>query len=406
MFDVWFDAARDFSEKIQIPYEMMEHSHAIVCGALRTSWIEDQALRTGLPGRGYHDVHPIYRLLSGATEESVLEVCDLAALLLEFRDDPCLLSALESLRDHAKCESALMELRIALALKSAGFAVQLYPATPKGIADIAYMTDEVRVIVEVSAITSDVFSRPAMIALHVASAAVDRVRKRLNLAYYVAVEVSIDEETSGNFQQDLDKAIVQSVKDFSSDSDVPELSVKTKFGSVKVRLVRQDERPYMSGGGLSSCMMHVERPSIGSLHNSYIKQKSRETDWVHILYDDSIAGKSSKIIRKLKTESRQLSGVAEPQIIALDISGLGIGVVTEDNPEIMEIIEEFERNHSSVAQVWLLTRVWSQNPSRWVYRGLMRKNPHARRYLSMKVPVHIITTTNESAVDMLRKACL
>jgi hypothetical protein len=383
MFDIWFDAARTHQPLLSLPLAAIERSQAIVLGALGTSWIDVQAARMGLPERDLHDVHPLYRALTGATVEGILEVCELAGYLMAFREDSDLRLLIADLRDHGKYESAFFEAAIAWRWRDAGFPVELRPRTPSGVADLGCNVDGLRAIMELSGFPSNIFSRPAMVAATVVSRTVSRLTRRLNLPFLLGVEVTIEDETEGNFQQDLATSVAHAVRNFATTCGGDRIGTVNvaPFGSVTVRPARTNEGPSADGASISARTLRIPRPAIGTLHNIQHQPGSGDAHWIHVRFDDSPVNQQRRLASKLKKENQQLSGVSDPRIIILDVSGLGLGVVSEGDPDTAETLTRFDRNHASVSQVWLLTRVWSTEPARWIYRGQAHPNPNANRPL-------------------------
>lgn len=382
MFEVWHEAARGFQGQLGVPLVAAERAHSIVVGALGSSWLETQLARRGLPGRSFHDVHPLLRAMTGGGLDSVLHVCELAGYLTFFMHEPMLGEVLTAMRDHGKYESTFFEVAIAWRFARAGFPISFYPPTPTGgVADIAVALGGTSAIVEVSVFPGDVFERPAMVAANFITDVVSRTTGKLDLPCFIAVEVVVDDETDGNFRQELHRAVTGAIRHFAESSCLANQLKKWSFGTVLVRPVRHDEGPYAGGGGISTCVQRVPRPQYGSLHNVQFDSASRDTNWVHLTYDDSPQAQQRRIASKLKRENEQLSGVTDARIIALDVSGLGVGVLSEDDDDTRATLDRFAGQHPSVSQIWLLTKVWSETPARRLYRGVAYSNQRATRPL-------------------------
>ncbi len=83
--------------------------------------------------------------------------------------------------------------------------------------------------------------------------AVTRTTKKLRLPHFVAVEVVIDELSDGNFQRELQRAVVESIRRFAR-SPEPAMTqlATTTLGTVFVRKTRPDEGPDTTGN-FSGC---------------------------------------------------------------------------------------------------------------------------------------------------------
>lgn len=390
MFDVWHDAARSYHERLRISLAEAESAHGIVLGALGSSWLARQARRSGLPGRGLEHVHPLFRSLLGGTLESVLEVCELAAYLTFFMRDAKIGEVLDGLRDHGKYPSTFFEVAMAWRFARAGFPISLYPQTGSGVADFAACVGANSTVVEVSVFPGDTFARPAMVYGQALLDAVTRATEKVGLAYFVAVEVVIDVVSEGDFQRKLRGAVVESIRRFARSAEAAaRLSVPTTFGAILVRTTRPDEAP-IATGNFSACSRRVARPKVGTLHGIQMSAIGGGADWVHLAYDDSPGGQQRQIAGKLKRENAQLSGIAQGRMIVLDVSGLGMGVLSDEDDDTWTTLERFGAQHSSVSEIWLLTRVWSSDPPRWLYRGITYRNPRAAAALPEVVGTSVL----------------
>lgn len=77
-------------------------------------------------------------------------------------------------------------------------------------------------------------------------------------------------------------------------------------------------------------------------------------------------------------------------MIVLDVSGLGMGVPSAEDHDTRATLERFGGQHPSVSEIWLLTRVWSSDPPRWLYRGVAYRNPRAATTLPGAVGMSVL----------------
>src|SRR5690348_10200830 len=110
MFEHWTQFAIEYAAQIGLTPKQALKAHEIVCSVLGSEWIDQQEASVWLPSRTMADTHPLFLALRSRTELSVVDVCELAAYLLAFRNDPMLQDIIFALRDANKYEPAVQEL--------------------------------------------------------------------------------------------------------------------------------------------------------------------------------------------------------------------------------------------------------------------------------------------------------
>lgn len=372
-FSTWRDGVQTCSSDIRVAPEVAFRAHDMVCGAMGSAWLSEQVARGEKPSRGLEDVHPLYRSLTSATQEAVLTVCETAAYLSAFRDDPGITKIINTLRVPDKFDPTLFELAMALRFRLAGASIRLEPLTPHGVADFDARIGGSRFLIEVSSFPLDMLRNEDMAFLFAMQRAQKRGLKRSpRLPFYIATEVHVHEKAAGNVQQEAYTAVSTQVQKYSRIASAGSGPLKQtySFGTVTVRRAaqRHEELALRGNWAVSSCLTLQRVPDIGTLHGAQqLSQNKRDTHWLHMRVDRSPQQPYRRISQKLKDESRQLRNITDYGIIILSVDGLQQGVFRTDDLQLQHVLAEFARNHSSVSDVWLLTRVWSDG--RRVFRG-------------------------------------
>jgi hypothetical protein len=373
MFATWRDGVQTYKNGLGINPEVAFRAHDVVCGAMGNAWLDAQASRIGRPSRGLEDVHPLYRSLTSATEESVVVVCETAAYLIAFRDDPQIGDIVRALRLNDRFEPTSFELAMAWRWRTAGAAISFAPGTPQGVADFDAIVDGKRFTVEVSAFPLDMFRHEDMAFTFAMQRALKKgLRGSLDLQFFVAAEIHVAAGADGNVRQEAYAAVSRQVRAFSGTDTTHDsaLAESYTFGTIIVRRSRgrYGELSLRSDWPISSCLALQHLPDYGTLHGAQqLSQNATDTHWVHTRVERSPQQPYQQIARKLRDENRQLSKIPNEGVIILAVDGLQKGVFSSDDSELITVVGDFKRNHGAVSDIWLLTRVWKDG--RRIYRG-------------------------------------
>jgi len=295
------------------------------------------------------DIHPLHFALTGGTELSVVHVCQLAGLLLYFRDDPALGNIIASLRDQKKYHPTTLELDIAWKFAGAGALVALEPATPHGVADFATTVAGRTYPVEVSSFPNDPFQSDLMAfdsAMHTALKAGVR---RSAIANHIAIEVDIAARADGApvnlrlLRSEMHAAVLETIRAFASANEL--VTNTYAFGTVAARLAQAHEQPDLKRWTQASCLTTIPRADIGLVGKTGYKA-GRDTHWTYLRIPDDAFDPYDRLTRKLKIEARQLRG-SNDGVIIIPANGLRAGLLSAADAKLISVVEQFRRNHRS-----------------------------------------------------------
>src|SRR5438132_12823660 len=112
MTAMWLQYASERAAALQLDFSLISESHAIVCAAVGNVWLDEQESTRGNAAMPIASTHPLYRDLHAPTDQSVLEICELALYLREFQNDPALPAIMHDLRTP-KYNAVFLELAFA-----------------------------------------------------------------------------------------------------------------------------------------------------------------------------------------------------------------------------------------------------------------------------------------------------
>jgi|HubBroStandDraft_4_1064222.scaffolds.fasta_scaffold00010_74 hypothetical protein len=344
MFEHWYHFAPQMAPQIGVPADVMVTAHDIVCSVMGTEWIERQGARIDVRARSIADVHPLFRALTGGTELSIVEVCELAAYLVAFKFDPRLGEAIISLRDPSKYAPTFTELSIAWKFRLAGAAVTLAPATVRGTADFMAEIEGTEHVVEVSGFPNDPFQSDSMAFIGAMQVALRSGLKRSGVTRHVALEVDVVSRAV-DLRQQTHKAVVETMEAFVRAGADDPVSREYPFGSVSVRLAIAGEKPDTTHWSAALCLQLVPPPDTGLLTMADLQQ-GQDTHWLYVRFPSPESDPYKRIRRKLKTEARQLSGCKDG-VVLLDSGGLRRGIFSDDDRALCAIAAGFQKQHTS-----------------------------------------------------------
>jgi len=353
-------AAQAIAPQFGMTAEVALRAHAMVCSTMGSAWVDDQTRRIDFPGRTTADVHPLFFALSSQTDLSIIEVCQLAALLLAFRSDPALGELIVSLRDPEKYGATVIELDLAWKFQGAGAAVALAPATKHGVADCAVTLNGRQHIVEVSGFPSDPFKSDLMAFNGAMQHALKAATRKSEISGHIAVEIIVSEAAAASrrnlrmLRKDAHAGVVSSVRAFINAGGEDRTHNSFDFGTISVRHAEPRERPDLKTWSMASCLTEVPRSEFDFVGELDYKN-GRDTHWIYLAVPADAFDAYDRISRKLKIEARQLRGCTDG-VIVVAVNGLRKGLFEESDANLRRIVGDFARNHRSTTAIALPTR--------------------------------------------------
>jgi hypothetical protein len=353
-------AAQSIAPQLGMTAEVVLRAHAMVCSMMGAKWVDEQTRGTDLPGRTTADIHPLYFALSSQTELAIIEVCELAALMLHFRDDPALGELIVSLRDPEKYGPTTLELDLAWKFQGAGATVSLAPATMHGVADCAVTVNGRKHIVEVSGFPSDPFKSDLMAFNGAMQLALKAATRRSDTRGHIAVEIVMSNAAAPSrrnlrmLRKDVHAGVVSAVRAFANGEQPDRAHDTFDFGTISVRRAEPQETPDLKAWNMASCVTEVPRSEFDFVGELDYKH-GRDTHWIYLAVPEDVFDAYDRIARKLKIEARQLRGCTDG-VIVVAVNGLQKGVLEEGDADLQRVIADFARNHRSTTAIALPTR--------------------------------------------------
>lgn len=362
VFEYWMRFAPTMSDRVGLSAPAMMRAHDIVCSTMGWDWLEQQHLSGG-SHRTITHTHPLFIALKGQTEGCIHEVLHLAAYLFAFRDDPGLVSAIASLRDAGKYPSAIAEMDLAWKFRNAGASVKLYPPTPNGIADFSVIATGGEHVVETSGFPSDPLRDNAMSFTSSMARTFGSAVQKAGPTVPLSLELDM-EEISGEIRSAIYSAIKELVRAISS-GGTDRVEQAYAFGRVVVRRTVAGERPRGDDVWTNAMRIGYARTAQDKMLGDASYDIEGPGSWIYLRDRSAERDPYERLRRKLKQESRQLSGCVDGMII-LDIEALGLEVI--NNRVALEgIANEFSRQHrGSTTSVAFIVRPSKVNGQRGI----------------------------------------
>jgi len=360
VFEHWMTAAQTIAPHLGVPAQVAMRAHAVVCSTMGSEWVDEQARRTDQPVRTTADVHPLYFALSSQTEFAIVEVCELAALLLNFRADDALGEMIASLRSPAKYHATVLELDMAWKFQGAGATVTLAPPTTHGVADCAVTINGRHHIVEVSGFPSDPFQSDLMAFNSAMLHALKSAIRKSDIRGHIAVEIVVSSDVATShrnlrmLRKDAHAGVVSSVRAFANGGGEYRTQDAVDFGTIGVRCALPRETPNIPAWTMASCLTTVDRSQFHFLGDLDYKQ-GRDSHWVYLSVPEEAFDPYDRIRRKLKIEARQLRECTDGVIVVV-VNGLHKGVFEEADEDLNLVVADFARNHQSTTAIALPIR--------------------------------------------------
>jgi hypothetical protein len=369
-YDLWYRAAIEHAAEIHVPAERLRALHELVLGHMGDAWLAQQRARRDNKRLSIGAMHPLYISLRSSAPRNLADVAELGTYLHAFRLDPKLQDVLADLRCE-KFDLSLFELAMAYRWKWAGAEVSLQPPLESGrIADFAAIVDGQRFVVEASAFPSNDLKTDAMHYVHVIKSVLNKDRP----AAALAVELTLDDEGTGDVEGTIRRAIHASVNRFNASGEVV---AQIPNGNVRVRaLGPQDE----GGAGDWNVVAHghlKERPADGTLYNAHLGKTVGRSHSIYVRMPPRTGDVYHALLKKFETERRQLSNVKDPRVVLLDASGVKKDVLSMDLARLQETIGDRLTQLDSVSALWIVSR-GPLDVAHFGYRAITMGNPSAR----------------------------
>jgi hypothetical protein len=359
MFGHWEQFAIKESTRFGLTHQQTLRAHEIVRSAMGTAWIDEQTRLNDLQVRDITDVHPLYRALVGRTEICMVDVLETAAYLLAFRNDPKIGELIQSLRVADKYQAAMFEAALAWRFREAGALVSLAPVTVGGVADFEAVIDGHKYDLEASTFPLDLLRTELIGFCSAVQRALKAGLKRFGPQFNIALEIEVSGESQANLQREMHGAVLTVMKSYRDEAPPYSAVVLMDFpfGRVAVRPAGPAEQPDLERWSMASCLTLVPRSERDLVGEADYKQ-GRDSHWVYVNWPQSTRNPYPRIAKKLRNEYRQVRG-SPGAVIALQINGLQCGVLRSDDGELASMVESFSRHHSTVGDIWILTKTSS-----------------------------------------------
>ncbi|MFZ2491617.1 MAG: hypothetical protein WA208_09045 [Thermoanaerobaculia bacterium] len=382
MFEDWISNAAKRSLAVAIEFDRILDAHRIVSAAVGTIWLADQERRLHLGGRTVADAHPLHRALAATTDTAIAEVCELSQYLGAFQNDPALNAVIQDLRTD-KYDAVLQELAFAYRWQAGGAAVSLRPATPTGEADFQATIDGLAFTVETSLFPSDVtkdlrFRLPLVIS--------DAIDAAAPLDRSITLKFRLDTLPPGNVEAEVRAWTKSAVSNFQSHG-VAEFRNEHVAISVELTTSESEGNPFeldeyrrvvsARDHEWNLFFRHVtrEQPEGLPLHRLSEGREVAEKARIFAKFPIPEVDPVRDIMRKVRKEVRQLSGIVGPRVVILDaslygdVNDLRSGALESEFLRLM-------RNIPELAAVFVTMRRWT-TALRFKYFSIFAPNPHS-----------------------------
>lgn len=327
----WVNQAFKRHKDLDIPLPTLLGSFDEVCDAVGECWLQEQNDRLQLAHISVSNIPPLYRNLSSPADTCLVEVCELAAYLKHFLQDPALVPMIKDLQS-AKYESTSHELALAYRWSKAGSDVQLRPSVPKGEADFLARIEDLPFTVEVSGFPSDIFRT---IEWRIPLIVEDAIKSVFGEDHAIAVKLRFSGLPDGNAEQMIRQAVVDACQRLQHEDDKQSIGFETAFAKIEIEHINEltegnpmtrdkykrvvDRLPH---DWTSFVRVTRNRKPEGRLQiEAMYDPTAVEVARIFLQMPPAEGDKTERLRKKFKKESSQLHGIAGPRIVILDISG-------------------------------------------------------------------------------------
>ena len=384
MFEHWLQFAPTLAPRLELDADTIIRAHEIVRCIMGDNWLGEQERARANPARSSADIHPLDLALRSSTEDSVLEVLQLAAYFCAFQTDRGLGEAIVSLRDTDKYYPTIVELDLAWKFRSAGGSVALAPATPSGRSDFSVVVDDIAHIVEVTSFPSDPLRGAVASFSNAMASTLGRTLRKAGLATVVAVEIDVP-AVSGAIRSAADSAVREAVNLFAAANDLRRIERTYDFGAVAIRPAVRGERPHGGTYWTTVSRIGTAQLSEAKLFGETDYKITRGGSLLYLRDQSLAADPYVRLKQKLKDKSRQLRGCTDG-VIMIEAEALGPDVFN-DVARLEQLVDEFARNHKRTTAVAIILQPIKLNGTRGIGGHYFALSPGAlsRRFWDLVV---------------------
>ncbi|HXW55534.1 MAG TPA: hypothetical protein VEJ67_07290 [Candidatus Cybelea sp.] len=284
----------------------------------------------------------------------------------------------------SKFDSTLFELAMAYRWRDAGSIVALRPSTPKGEADFSATIAGKDFVVEVSGFPNDVFAEPKFRVPMIIEQAIKGVIKG---RFPVAVKMRITNFPPGNSEETIRHTVADACREFIAsegastvtDNEFCRLEVETITDRTENNPMMRDEykRVVDARDHDWDVFQRVVRKRVSPglpVYRVIFDEEETETARIFLKLPSEKRDPYQQIVRKIKREAAQLSGVPDPRVVLLDVSAVTPDVFQLHLDQIRDELLNIMRSTPELACVWVLMRRWS-TALRFKYWGVYVPNP-------------------------------
>jgi hypothetical protein len=382
VFDDWTSNAAKRCVALSIDLDKILTAHRIVSAAVGTSWLDDQEKRLHMGGRTVSDLHPLHSALTATTDMAIAEVCELAHYLCAFQSDVALTAIIKDLRTD-KYNAIMQELAFAYRWQDGGAHVSLRPLTRDGEADFQATIEGLPFTVETSLFPSDVTKDLRFRLQLVISDAIDAVATPETS---ITLKIRLDTLPSGNIEAEVRGWTKSAIRAFQ-ESGATEF--RNEHGSISIEATtpesesnpfRVDEFRHVVDKrehDWDLFFRHVKRehPEGLPLHRLSEGREVIEKARIFARFPPREVDPVKDIIKKLKKEAKQLSGVPGPRVVILDATLYGDVNDLQSDALYSEFLR-LMRNIPELVAVFITMRQWT-TALRFKYFSLFAPSPHS-----------------------------
>jgi hypothetical protein len=365
--NLWEHGAYQRHSAIQVPLEKILRSHDLVLSAIGSDWLQQQTARLNLAHINVTDTHPLFSALTSPADTALVEICELADYLNEFKNEQAMRDIINDLKSD-KYQAIVAELATAFRWKKAGAIVALHPQVPVGEADYSARIAGNDYTVEVSAFPHDELQESEFRLQMIVQDCVKSVLKR---EIPVVVKVTFSDTTAKMIENEIRQLATQSLVRFL-DNPTNVIKEKNPYCEISIERIGPDseQNPFRTDEyervvdahehGWTSFALDVSYPGRGSAPTieSFSESEKIEHGRLFFRFPRQQRDPYQRLKKKLKKEIRQLAHVENARVVVLDASGLA-DIVPLNQWSLFNEIAPIFRITPELAAVWVMIRKWT-----------------------------------------------
>jgi hypothetical protein len=362
----WKTKALERHAALRLSYSKMIGWYDEVNNIVDPEWLERQAKSRSAKHHTIADVHPLYRLLNEGSDTALIQVCELGMYLEAFKADAAFSEIAKALASP-KFSSTVFELAMAFRWKFAGGSIQLQPPASGGrIGDFCCTLNDVSFLIEASNIPAEMFETlsfraPLLIQRTVSS--------YLSPGSVLVVKFQVNSAPSGMWEQALVDALKSSCYESVNLNPSEALPTFKVFDELRIDVER-----FASG---DAAIYAAAQESWDVRFDQITETVPHELQLrVLVRLPSQDVRYTSRLLKKLVREAKQLSRVPGPRVVLLDVTGIEPNALELKTEELREELRKELINRSKLACVWLISRVWTTE-MRYGYWGVFVPNPES-----------------------------